>query len=350
MQSARKVNTNCTYSALNANYWAPLMNQDDDDNDGNYRYEPITINNIHDAEIQRDLRATINAWINQRISRNKPFQKVASTMVLDSGATSHFMRPDENLPNTGPSSKIVMLPNGDAIMASHTTNLPFDSLSAKARKADVLPALKQNLLVSVGKFSDASYTTIFHPHGEGVTVHKPGTFKLRFWRKPVLQGWRDANGLWRLSREQQKPARVQTKNREMAANVYNLPSTPQAIRYLHAAAGFPVKETWVKAINNGNYVIWPGLTAEAVNKHFPESVETQKGHMKKQRQNVRSTKALVERIREDIELNRTLTKHNFLVKVINATQTVYSDQTGKLPVQSNRGNRLLMIFYDVDGN
>ena len=103
-------------------------------------------------------------------------------------------------------------------------------------------------------------------------------------------------------------------------------------------------------INNGNYVTWPGLSAELVNKHFPESVETQKGHLKKQRQNVRSTKVLMAQHTEDVELTRTLAKQNFMVKIINASQMVYSDQTGRLPVQSNRGNRLLMIYYDVDGN
>jgi hypothetical protein len=68
--------------------------------------------------------------------------------------------------------------------------------------------------------------------------------------------------------------------------VYNLPSTAQAIKFLHAAAGYPVKETWISAINFGNYVTWLGLTAKAVQRHFPESDEKQKGHMKKQRQNV----------------------------------------------------------------
>jgi hypothetical protein len=61
---------------------------------------------------------------------------------------------------------------------------------------------------------------------------------------------------------------------------------PQTIRYLHAAAGFPTKDFWIKAIKSGNYATWPGITAKAVNRHFPELVETQKGHMKKQRQNV----------------------------------------------------------------
>jgi hypothetical protein len=93
-------------------------------------------------------------------------------MVVDSRATSHFMRPEENLPNTGPSEKVVMLPNGATIKASHTTNMPFESLSDKAQRADVLPALKQNSLVIVGKFVNANYTTKFHPHGEGVMVNK----------------------------------------------------------------------------------------------------------------------------------------------------------------------------------
>ena len=138
----------------------------------------------------------------------------------------------------------------------------------------------------------------------------------------------------------------------MAANVYSLPSIPQTIRYLHAAAGFPTKDSWIKAIKNGNYKTWPGITAEAVNKHFPESVETQKGHTKKQRQNVRSTKQriLVDKTPEDEELTRASTKQNILIKVINASEVVYTDQTGRLPVQSNRGNTSLMVYYDVDAN
>ena len=273
-------------------------------------------------------------------------------MVVDSGATSSFVRPEENLPITGPSSKIVNLPDGLAITATHTTMLPFESLSTEARKADVLPGLRPNSLISVGKFADADYTTIFHPRGEGVTVHKKNTFRLQVWRKPVLQGWRDANGLWRVSRDERKPISCVRSKKELAANVYSLPSIPQTIRYLHAAAGFPTKDSWIKAIQNGNYTTWPGITAEVVNKHFPESIETQKGHMKKQRQNVRSTKQKISTAgtTEDGELTRAISKQNILVKVINANETVYSDQTGRLPVQSNRGNTSLMVYYDVDAN
>jgi hypothetical protein len=34
-----------------------------------------------------------------------------------------------------------------------------------------------------------------------------------------------------------------SKHKEEVHNVYSVPSIPHTIRYLHAAAGFPVKET-----------------------------------------------------------------------------------------------------------
>ena len=176
-----KVKSKSTYIAT-ANYWAPLHIEDDDDD------PPASqqTNNISDADVQRDLRATIRTWINQRMSKHKPFQREPSTMVLDSGATSSFVRPEENLPITGPSHKVVHLPNGASIHATHTTMLPFYSLSDKARIADVLPDLRPNSLVSVGKLADADYTTIFHPRGEGVTVHKKNLFRFTLLRRPDL--------------------------------------------------------------------------------------------------------------------------------------------------------------------
>ncbi len=111
-----------------------------------------------------------------------------------------------------------------------------------------------------------------------------------------------------------------------AANVYSLPSISRVIIYLHTAAGFPTKPTWLKAIANGNYKSWPGVTTANVKKHFSESIETQKGHMKKQRQDVRSTKVQVlGQDEEHIELDRSLKKHNIMIKVIHARTTMYTD-------------------------
>ena len=65
---------------------------------------------------------------------------------------------------------------------------------------------------------------------------------------------------------------------------------PEIIRYYHAAAGFPTKSTWLQAINNKHFASWPGLTAEKLNKYFPESDEVLKGHSRKYKSGLRSTK------------------------------------------------------------
>ena len=77
---------------------------------------------------------------------------------------------------------------------------------------------------------------------------------------------------------------------EEIQQVYQLPNTKQVMRYYHAAAGLPTKSTWLQAIKEGFYAMWPMLTAMAVMKYYQESNETQKGHMHQNKQGVGSTK------------------------------------------------------------
>ena len=81
-----------------------------------------------------------------------------------------------------------------------------------------------------------------------------------------------------------------SKPKETIQNVYELRTQREMVRYYHAAAGFPVKAMWVKAIADNQYASWSGLTVEAAERYFPESLETQKGHMRKQKAGIRSTK------------------------------------------------------------
>ena len=77
---------------------------------------------------------------------------------------------------------------------------------------------------------------------------------------------------------------------ESIHNVYEIKTKPEMIRYYHSEASFLMKRTWIRAIKCGKLVSWPGLTVDAAHKHFPESEETQKGHMQMQPQGLRSTK------------------------------------------------------------
>ena len=88
--------------------------------------------------------------------------------------------------------------------------------------------------------SEEGYTTIFHLGEEGVNIHKKGTLPITTSKPPVVQGCKsNQEKLWMVSANQNDQIS------EEANNAYSLPSIPQTITYLHAAAGYPVKETWM---------------------------------------------------------------------------------------------------------
>ena len=131
---------------------------------------------------------------------------------------------------------------------------------------------------------------------------------------------------------------------EAINNVLELPSIEPAIRYLHGAAGFPTKATWLKAIQNGSYLLWPLVNVKNINKLFPEPEETQKGNMRTQRQGVRSTKnRRPAEAQTPYEANPAeepteppiLKKKDIFIAVYSPRDTMYTDQTGKFPYSSS---------------
>ncbi len=167
--------------------------------------------------------------------------------------------------------------------ATHRARLPLTQLNEGAQEAIVIPEMSTQVLMSVRQLADQGYTTIFHPYLQGATVHDNDSFKLVINKPPLLQGWRDNGGL-----------RAVPLAEEKALNVYKLPSTKEVIRFGHAALGFPTKPSLLDAIHHKNLVTFPGMTVNNVNKFFPKSNETHKGHMKQSRQGVRSTQVIDE--------------------------------------------------------
>ena len=55
--------------------------------------------------------------------------------------------------------------------------------------------------------------------------------------------------------------------KEVAVKVLEDTNTKrELVRFLHTTCFYPVKSTWIKAIENGNYERFPELTAELVQK------------------------------------------------------------------------------------
>ena len=149
--------------------------------------------------------------------------------------------------------------------------------------------------MSVGKTADDNTISIFTK--DGVTVHKKQDVLITCKSKPLFIGIRDSNGLYWIPLVQrwgqwqpQHPSKKAQHALCQANSVYDLPPTEQAIKWMHAVCGYPVKSTWLRAIKAGNYVGWPMLTERNVSKYYLKTNKTVKGHMNQNQKNVRSTK------------------------------------------------------------
>ena len=298
--------------------------------------------------------------------------------ISDTGATSTAGSPKDiqSFDVTGElSTKVFRLPDGSKKAAQERATLRLP-LRDPANQVDIVPGIEQTLL-SGGKMAEAGYIAIYDD--EEVNFYNK-TAKIHISEEAVLKGYKcKQTKLWRVPLQdtiqdehtdtlildspcglhslntlyevEQTTATTNLLNfiRESISNVYDLPSTQQTIRYLHAAAGFPTKATWLKRIQN--YQTWPMVNVKNVNKYFPESEETQQGHMKNQRQGVRSTKIKLKDTDEEEQPQIALPKKNdILISTYDTQETMYTDQTGKFPFISSRGNKYMMVLYHVDSN
>ncbi|KAL7474759.1 hypothetical protein ACHAW6_005919, partial [Cyclotella cf. meneghiniana] len=279
--------------------------------------------------------------------------------TLDSGADGHYLserdRALAQLPILRPSSKRVGVANGGSSQGRHVTKLPFTNLSANATQADTFDDFP-NSLISVGRLADDNTVSIFTR--DGVTVHKEHDVLITCRGNPVLIGVRDEHGRYRVPLIQTKgqwqprlpKKRVTAKLRE-ANSVYDLPSIEQAIRWMHAVCGYPVKSTWLKAVKAGNFIGWPLLTEKNITKYFPDTPEVQQGHMAQTRKHVRSTKRSSKAFASpNVAPLQGKKERDLYTTVYDVRETTFSDQTGRFPTQSQRGNKYVMVMVEIDSN
>ncbi|KAL7482916.1 hypothetical protein ACHAW6_008570 [Cyclotella cf. meneghiniana] len=162
---------------------------------------------------------------------------------------------------------------------SATTLLPMTQLHTPAHHTHILSALCSNSLLSVGTFADNGYVTIFHNGDKGATIHDCNDIIITRKYPTTLQGWQDDNGLWCIPLTKATSILYDTTV-HCINNMYDLQLMTQMVCYLQHALGFPTKTTQLSAIHSDNLTTFPRLMAANFAKHFPESDETQKDHMK----------------------------------------------------------------------
>jgi hypothetical protein len=100
--------------------------------------------------------------------------------------------------------------------------------------------------MSVGKTSDDGTVSVFTK--EGVNVFKEEDVLITCKGEPILIGIQDNQGQYQIPLMQQWghwqprcPSKQAQKALQQANSAYNLPSTEQAIKWMHAVCGYPVK-------------------------------------------------------------------------------------------------------------
>ena len=207
-----------------------------------------------------------------------------------------------------------------------------------------MPGFQYNL-VGVGPMFYTNCTVKFTKHA--VTIYSPTG-------RPIITGWRETTGpcLWRMSimpnPSNMPPLPDDHKTTTLQDfSAYDLPSVEVLTRYFHAAAGFSVHDTWLKAIIAGNFALWQGITYQNAAKAFPITDETFKGHMVQVLQWISSTKPNPTRTKckqpEDNSLPRDTTSSQELHIKVKKIRKLYTDDTGRFPVRSQSGNEYIMI-------
>ena len=181
-------------------------------------------------------------------------------ITYDSVADGHYISKEDRkaagLPILRLSTKQVMVANREKSKGQHVTSLPFSLLSPKAKQADTYNEFPTTLM-SVGKTADNGTISIFTK--DGVTVHEKRDILITCKNKPLFIGVQDKHGRYCIPLVQHQghwqPRHTLKKGRHalsQANSVYDLPSTEQAIKWMHAISRYPVKSTWIRAIKARN--------------------------------------------------------------------------------------------------
>ena len=230
------------------------------------------------------------------------------------------------------------MPNGTVLESSHNDTIAWTKVPPAATAAHVVPGLTSHSLVSIGVLCDNNCTATFNKD----------QVQIRCNDKLVLKGPRLPNGLWALPLNQSPP--TQHKSNLALDNK----TKQDLVMFLHAAAFSPVESTWIKAIQNGHFATWPGITEQSVKQYYTKSIATAKGHLKQSRQRKRKPMPIQNDNTAFPETN-TAAMHAVYAAVIDNTTTPaagesYSDLTGRFPITSNRGAQYIFVLYDYDSN
>jgi hypothetical protein len=185
------------------------------------------------------------------------------------------------VPTGWQSNKTLHMPNATIEEATDVDKLHHD-IRHPAKDIHIMLGIECDSLLSIPKLSNANYIAIFDK--DKINIYNANKTKVMASCSIILHGWqcKDTN-LWRVpllpivlnnnkdtvlcNRLPMESLPEQPLPTEAIHSVYKLKMQPEIVCYNHSAAGFQTKPTWLKAIKNKQFMPWPVLMANTVNKH-----------------------------------------------------------------------------------
>ena len=126
----------------------------------------------------------------QRVTQKRNLmRKTGISACCDSGANAHATKPGDDYITTDiPLDKVFEIPDGKNLYGSAKALL-HHGVREPTRKADVMPGLARNSLLSARKFADTKYVTVLTPD-KVLILDDLGDLKLTITQEAILKGWR----------------------------------------------------------------------------------------------------------------------------------------------------------------
>ena len=186
-------------------------------------------------------------------------------------------------------------------------------------------------------------------------------------KKVILKGNRNfKDGLWDvdlspkpsdITQQQQKLRPTHGESNDICTINYIVQKDKTKLelaQYLHACVFSPSVTTLQACIRRGNFISWPGIEKLNFQSILGTTMATAKGHLNQERKNLQSTQIVKQNdeINNDIFPNKDSKCYHCYAAIIAKPEKgkTYSDQTGRFPYQSSRGNKYIFILYDFDSN
>eukprot|EP00804_Cyclotella_cryptica_P021956 CCRYP_000903-RA/>CCRYP_000903-RA protein AED:0.16 eAED:0.16 QI:0/0/0/1/1/1/4/0/960 len=135
-----------------------------------------------------------------------------------------------------------------------------------------------------------------------------------------------------------------------AHSVYDLPSTEQAIKWMHAVCGYPVKSTWLKAVQAGNFIGWPLLTAKNVQKYYPDSAKHPRDTSTRHARTSALPNPNRHPSRKSTPTNSGAQSPRHLHHYLPSARHHIHRPNRPIPVRSQAGNKYIMVMVEIDSS